>query len=288
MFDICTIGPISHDTIINADTTRHMPGGTAYYVANALQHFPLKQQVITVLADKDHALAESIRTAGIDVQILPSHHTVSFENKYGANQYDPEQHVRHQSSPFGLEHMPPVAAKLVHLGPLLNHDIPLVLLKKLAETNRISLDIQGYLRTVSNHKVVYQDWSAKKEALPLVSILKTNEMEMGVLTGQKNPQEGARYLADMGVAEVIITLGSKGSLVYSDGIFHTVRRFPSAVVVDTTGCGDTYMAGYLAQRVQGVDIARAAEFGAAMASLKVSTFGPFCGPPEMVYDQLKA
>ncbi|MBC3787606.1 PfkB family carbohydrate kinase [Spirosoma utsteinense] len=286
MYDICTIGPISNDTIINADTTRCLPGGTAYYVANALQQFPLRQQVITVLEASDHALVEPMRVAGIDVHILPSHHTVSFENKYSADQSDPEQRVRHQSSPFSLEHMPALTTKLVHLGPLLSQDIPLALLETLAQTNRISLDIQGYLRDVRNHKVVYRDWAAKKQALPLVNILKANEMEMGVLTGQKSPREGALYLADMGVEEVVITLGKKGSLVYSNGTFHTVRAFSPTAVVDTTGCGDTYMAGYLAQRVQGVDIPQAAEFGAAMASLKVSTFGPFCGPPEMVESRL--
>lgn len=288
MYDICTIGPVSHDTIVTAQATRHLPGGTAYYLAKSLQHFPLKQQLITTIGDEDHGLVDAMRATGIDVHSLPSRHTVAFENRYGADQNDREQWVRHKSSPFRLEHMPTVTAKFVHLGPLLDDDIPLSLLKTLAQTSRVSLDVQGYLRTVQHHKVVHRDWAAKKEVLPLVHILKANEMEMRLVTGQDKPREGARYLADLGVEEVVITLGSQGSLVYSEGKFHTVRAFPPSAVIDATGCGDTYMAGYLAQRVQGVSIPEAAEFGAAMASLKIGLFGPFCDRPEVVEQLMKA
>lgn len=288
MHDICTIGPIAHDTIVTPQATRHLPGGTAYYMAKALQHFPIKQQLITTLGKEDHGLVDAMQGAGIDVHTLRSRHTVAFENRYGVDQNDREQWVRHKSSPFRPEYMPLVTAKVVHVGPLLDHDIPLPLLKTLAQTSRVSLDIQGYLRTVRRHKVVHRDWSAKKEALPHVHILKANEMEMRLVTGQNKPREGARYLADLGVDEVVITLGSQGSLVYSEGMFHTIRAFRPSSVVDATGCGDTYMAGYLAQRVRGVSIPMAAEFGAAMASLKIGMFGPFCDRPEVVERRMQA
>jgi sugar/nucleoside kinase (ribokinase family) len=47
--------------------------------------------------------------------------------------------------------------------------------------------------------------------------------------------------------------------------------------VDATGCGDTYMAGYLYQRVRGAAIREAGEFAAAMATLKIEASGPFTG-----------
>ncbi len=40
--------------------------------------------------------------------------------------------------------------------------------------------------------------------------------------------------------EVIITLGSEGSLVYVDDTFYEIPAYPPHEVVDATGCGDTY------------------------------------------------
>ena len=82
---------------------------------------------------------------------------------------------------------------------------------------------------------------------------------------------------------MIITLGSKGSVVYSEGVFYTIPAFRPLKVTDATGCGDTYMAGYLYRRLKGASIQQAGEFGAAMATLKLETSGPFTGTKEQVY-----
>jgi sugar/nucleoside kinase (ribokinase family) len=151
----------------------------------------------------------------------------------------------------------------------------------------VSLDIQGYLRYVKDKKVFYEDWADKKEALPHVSILKANEFEMEVVTGTSDVREGAQYLADLGVKEVIITLGSKGSLIYKDNHFFQIPAYKPAAVVDATGCGDTYMAGYLSKKVAGASVQEAGEFGAAMATLKIQSSGPFSGDAEMVEEVLR-
>ena len=46
---------------------------------------------------------------------------------------------------------------------------------------------------------------------------------------------------------------------------------------DTTGCGDTYMAGYLYQRIKLATPENAGQFAAAMATLKIESPGPFTG-----------
>jgi sugar/nucleoside kinase (ribokinase family) len=74
---------------------------------------------------------------------------------------------------------------------------------------------------------------------------------MEVITHSKNPRTVALQLADMGVKEVIITLGSYGSLIYCEGRFYEVPAYKPEVLVDATGCGDTYSTGYLWMRLQG-------------------------------------
>ncbi len=62
---------------------------------------------------------------------------------------------------------------------------------------------------------------------------------------------------------------------------------PSQVVADATGCGDTYMAGYLSQRMKGADLQEAGEFAAAMASLKMESPGPFRGTEKDIHRVLQ-
>ena len=282
MFDICTIGHISLDRIVTAQTVTSMPGGTSFYFAKTLQYSTIKHKLVTALAPREHHIVDDLRTEGIDVYTLPSRYTVYFENSYSDDQNHREQQVLQKASPFRVSQMPSVSAKVFHLGPLLSDDIPAQLIEDLSKKALVSLDIQGYLRSVRNQKVMYQDWADKEKVLPHVDILKANEFEMEVVTGRKNAHDGAMYLADMGVAEVIITLGSEGSLIYTEGTFYQIPAFKPTAVVDATGCGDTYMAGYLWKRVQGSQVQEAGEFGAALATLKVASSGPFSGSPELI------
>ncbi|WP_171037980.1 PfkB family carbohydrate kinase [Dyadobacter luticola] len=287
MYDICTIGHITLDKVVTPHSTKYMPGGTSFYFSKALRQFDLNYMLVTALAEEESHIVAGLREEQIEVFSQNSPYTVYFENIYSANQDYREQNVLHKAAPFTVEQMPSIEAKIFHLGPLLSDDISVDLLKSLASKGMVSLDIQGYLRYVENQKVYYTDWADKKEALPYVSILKANEFEMETVTGTSDVREGAQYLADMGVKEVIITLGSKGSLVYKDNHFFQIPAYKPASVVDATGCGDTYMAGYLSKKVSGADVQEAGEFGAAMATLKIQSSGPFSGNQEMVNEVLQ-
>jgi sugar/nucleoside kinase (ribokinase family) len=86
---------------------------------------------------------------------------------------------------------------------------------------------------------------------------------------------------------VIITRGSQGSLVCNSGGFTSIPAYRPVVTKDATGCGDTYMAGYLYKRCKGAGIKEAGEFAAAMATLKLQASGPFSGTPDAIYEVLR-
>ena len=101
---------------------------------------------------------------------------------------------------------------------------------------------------------------------------------MEALTGYTDVRKAARVLSEWGVKEIVITLGSRGSVIYDGTYFYGIPAYrPMTSVVDATGCGDTYMAGYLYQRVKGTAIQQSGEFAAAMAALKMESSGPFTG-----------
>jgi ribokinase len=78
----------------------------------------------------------------------------------------------------------------------------------------------------------------------------------------------------MGVPTVIVTLGSRGCLVSTEGGFTAIPGHSGIKVVDTTGAGDAFVGGFAAgfARTDG-DVVAAARHGNAVAALSVTKFG---------------
>lgn len=277
MYDICCIGHITLDKIVTPKSEVYMSGGTSFYFSNAIHKMNLKYMLVTALADTEMEAVTKLRDKGIGVKVLPSRYTVYFENRYSENHDHRTQRVFQKADAFTAEQLDSMEAKFYHLGPLLSDDMGVEMIKALSLKGKVSLDVQGFLREVNNQKVVAIDWADKKEGLQYIDILKANEYEMKVLTGVTDIRAGAKLLFDWGVKEVIITMGSKGSVIYSEGSYFDVPAYLPIEVVDGTGCGDTYMAGYLFKRLKGTGIQEAGEFAAAMATKNIESSGPFTG-----------
>ncbi len=282
MYDICCVGHITHDKIVTPEAVVHMAGGTSFYFSNAIHKMDIRYHLVTALGEAEMHFADDLHAKGIDMEVLPSTHTVFFENIYPENRDHRTQRVLQKADAFQTEAFEFIDAKIFHLGPLLADDISVALIKSLAKKGMVSLDVQGYLREVRNENVYPVDWTEKNEALPYIHFLKANETEMEKLTGMSDVRSGAKMLSELGVKEVIITLGSKGSVILCEGIYYDIPAFVPNAIIDATGCGDTYMAGYLSQRIKGKDIQYSGEFAAAMATIKINTSGPFAGTEKEV------
>lgn len=279
MKDICCIGHITKDKIITPRQTVYMAGGTSFYFSYAFSHLPqnVSFQLVTKLGEGEMKSVEDMRQAGIDVQVYPSRHTVYFENKYGENQNDRTQRVLERAEPFTVDEMREVNAGVYHLGSLLSDDFSTEVVKYLSTKGRISIDAQGYLREVRGEKVYPIDWAEKLEILAHTDIIKVNEHEMEVITGLTDPRAAAKCLAEWGVKEVCVTLGSEGSIILAEGKYYDIPAYEPKEIVDATGCGDTYSAGYLWCRAQGMGFEESGKFAAAMCTLKLEHSGPFDG-----------
>lgn len=289
MNKICCIGHITHDKIITPETEVDMPGGTSYYFAHAMYHLNGGKdfQLVTSLAETDMQAVTDLRQLGINVSVVPSRHTVYFENKYGENQNNRTQRVLAKADPFTVESLKNLKASVFHLGSLLADDFSLQVIESLAGRGEVSVDSQGYLREVRGEKVYAVDWKEKREALRHIDVLKVNEYEMEVLTGHKDAHDAALQLAEWGVKEVCVTLGNYGSVILEDNHFYDICAYPSLRVVDATGCGDTYSTGYLYMRSRGANPSEAGHFAAAMSTLKLEANGPFARTEDDVWHIIK-
>ena len=277
MKEICCIGHLTRDKIITPESTVYMAGGTSFYFANALNHLPqeVSFQLVTKVGEESMPEIEKMREAGIDVLCYPSRHSVYFENKYGANTNRRTQRVLAKADPFTVDEVKDLEAKVFHLGSLLADDFSPEVVRTLKGRGLISIDVQGYLREVRGESVHACPWKDKEEILAMTDILKLNEYEMQVITDSNDPHTVARKLSDLGVREVVLTFGNYGSLIYTDGQFFEIPAYKPRRVVDATGCGDTYSAGYLYSRAQGLSCKESGKFAAAMCTLKLEKHGPF-------------
>ena len=276
--ELCCVGHITLDKVVTPKNTVHMPGGTSFYFSHAIKHFDdIDYTLVTALAESEMKTVEELRAEGIDVAVMPSKHTVYFENIYGENQDNRTQRVLAKADPFTVEYLENIDSKIFHLGSLLADDFSLEVVKYLAGKGLVSIDSQGYLREVRDKDVFAVDWPEKKEVLKYVHFLKANEHEMEVLTGYTDAVNAGKVIYDWGVKEVLLTLGDKGSLIYAKGQFHEIPAYSALQIVDATGCGDTYMVGYLYMRNKGASYQEAGCFAAAMCTIKLQTHGPFRG-----------
>ena len=277
MKDICCIGHITKDKIVTPNRTVYMAGGTSFYFSYAINQLPkdVTFSLVTAMDPTEKEPVEKMLKAGIDVSMNASRNTVFFENIYGENQNERKQRVLAKADPFTIQQLEHVDAKVFHLGSLLADDFPTEVVEYLSSKGRVSIDVQGYLREVRDEKVYPIDWKEKLKVLKHTYYLKVNETEMETITGLKDAHEAAKLIHAWGVTEVIITLGNEGSLVYVDDKFYEIPAYPPHEVVDATGCGDTYSAGYLYKRLQGATPTEAGKFAAAMCTIKLEHNGPF-------------
>lgn len=290
MKDILCIGHITKDKVVTPGHVVYMPGGASFYFSHGLCRMDDKSvsyQLIASLAEEDIKAVEDLRALGVDARVVPSRHSVYFENIYGENPDDRSQQVLAKADPFTIEALAGVEARYIVIGSLLADDFSLETLKYLSTRGTLVVDAQGYLREVKGRKVYPCDWNDKLEALKCIDVLKVNEHEAEVLTGEKDLRKAALKLAEWGVKEVLLTLGSLGSVILSDGVFYDIPAYKPQRVVDATGCGDTYVMGYVYKRVQGFGPHEAGHFAAAASTLKLEGSGPFRDTEQSVMDRLQ-
>ncbi len=116
--------------------------------------------------------------------------------------------------------------------------------------------------------------------LELGPILTPNAGELADLSGgdDRSPEDSARRLAGLSGAPVVVTLGSRGAILVSDGQCCEVAA-PPATAVDTTGAGDAFNGALAAGLAQGQGLSAAVRRGVVAGSRSVADRGARSGMP---------
>lgn len=105
-----------------------------------------------------------------------------------------------------------------------------------------------------------------------------NETELSLISGVEAKDEAGiveavKALRKMGIGDVIVTLGSKGSMVFQGSNSPVVVPARKVKAVDTTAAGDTFCGGLCTALAEGKTLIEAVEFATKASALTVQRLG---------------
>ncbi|HEX6581498.1 MAG TPA: PfkB family carbohydrate kinase [Actinomycetota bacterium] len=130
-------------------------------------------------------------------------------------------------------------------------------------------------------------WSSSRpvpEILARADVLLANEAEAAAMTGEAEPDRALETLAEHCPC-VVIKLGAAGAIGSAEGHRETVPADPMKIV-DTTGAGDSFNAGFLAGWLGGLALEHSLALGVICGSRAVGDYGGYRGCPGK--DELRA
>ncbi len=293
-FDIIFGGHFAMDTKNIRGKEIHGLGGTVTFGSLAAAIFSPKLRIgiiSTVGKDFKPEYRQFIETHGVDtlgistVGDTSTHYTLNYFEG-GRTLYlsgrAPDLTISQVPKPY-------FNTKAVMLGPIageISNEFIFKFLEKAGNQPIVGMDAQGFIRNFAKDGKVLECSMSKKceniytliEKLGENLVFKASDTEATAITGKKDPYQATEELC-RGKAVIAVTRGPKGSLIKVQG--HDIIKVPAfkpREVVDETGAGDAYMAGFLAQYITGgrdiSNLEKCGLVGSATASFLIEEPGP--------------
>jgi 1D-myo-inositol 3-kinase len=269
--DFLVIGHVAKDVDANAWRL----GGTVAYAATQASRLGLAAAIVTRASD-DVDLTHLL--PGIRVHRIPSETTTTFENRYDGRRRI--QRVWSQAPPIGPEDVPQElrGARIVLLGPLLSEVTPDM--AGLFAGSLVGCCLQGWLRDVDCDGLV------RRRSWPQGASLR-GATDAFVSEDDMEDGDGALERWQREAETVVVTCGSGGATVWTEGKPRRIAAFPHAEV-DPTGAGDVFAAAFMVAFDETRDVAAAARFADAAAGLSVEGAGTSTAPTRAQVERVLA
>jgi len=235
---------------------RPKPGGAPANVAVAAARLGAKSAFIGKVGDDafGHHLADVLRQEDVEVRGMrydsEARTGMAFLAKPDENSYDilfyrnPGADMRLRADELDREILG--QARAFHFGSLSLVQEPSR--EATLEAARIAREAGALISFDVNYRADL--WSREEarnqvlDTIPLVDLLKVNEVELEILTGSAAPDTASQELLALGPELCVVTLGPEGSFFRVAGGGEYVPPF-RVKTVDATGCGDAFVAGLI-------------------------------------------
>ena len=262
------------------DTKVRVLSGCSTNAALALSKLGEAVRLVGAIGDnRKEEFVTDLKRYGIEPEITPSHTTGGFSLVYYDNFGNRTLDLLGRAD--NIEQIEPRwyrDSKAVLIGPILGE----VSFDNIREIRRnfgglFFCDPQGLLRGADpNGRIYHEKPNGIEETLGQFDIVKPNELEGKVLTGvdcRENPYEAARIIKSWGPKIVIVTLAELGSIIYDGVTFVDIPPY-KIDLVDSTGAGDTYMAGFTFEYLRTRDLRQSGCFASCVSSIMIEQVGP--------------
>jgi sugar/nucleoside kinase (ribokinase family) len=153
----------------------------------------------------------------------------------------------------------------IHFGSLdLDERIPDVFKAYRAQGIALSMDCQHHSLTLGDSRV--------KAVLSSIDIFMPNAVEAMRLTGKDTADGALRILTDL-IPCVVIKNGSRGVVGCKSGDYHEIPAMELKHVLDTTGAGDVFNAGFLAAHLRGLSMRDCLRWGNYCGGMSTQGYG---------------
>lgn len=260
---------------------REISGGSAANTLAGLSALGAQCAFIGQVADDQlgEVFAHDIRAVGIDYDTPPRQDDPptarclifvtpdaqrTMNTFLGASQYLP---------PATLDAEAVAAAKILYLeGYLWDPEEPRAAMRRAIEAARAAGRKVAF--TLSEVFVIERHGDDFRALIDdgLIDILFANHLELAALTGADDLEAGLAALKDK-VPTLVVTCSADGATALSGGERATVPAEPIDQVVDTTGAGDLFAAGFLYGHVNGEPLETCLRRGAIAAAEVISHYG---------------
>jgi sugar/nucleoside kinase (ribokinase family) len=258
---LAVIGHLTRDIVAGAAPRI---GGAPWYAGRALHTLGHEAVIFAKCGEDDRTRYQRrLATLGLPATLASGGETTAFSFAYDADGAR-TMTVDAVGEPWRTDEPQGMLLRRVewlHVAPLLRSDFDAAALERLGLGRRLMLDAQGLVR-VPEVGLLKLDANYDPDLLRHVAILKVAEEEARVLVGSTEPEA----LAELGVPEIVLTLGPGGSVVVARGAAEHVPALPVDGDTDPTGAGDAFGAAYLAARADGHAPASAARRATALVA----------------------
>jgi sugar/nucleoside kinase (ribokinase family) len=274
-YDVVFCGNYTKDTIITPDGIKHVDGGGMNYAAHAAKQLGAKPAVVTRLNKEDDHVVKAFEAAGIDCFPVYTPSSTLMTLEYKTRDVDQRNlYVKGTAGTITPAQLDEIEAKAIVTNSSLRGEVELEFFQSMRERKGvlISADVQGFIRVLRGESLVYEPWTEMEAVLSHLDVLKSDAVEAEYLTGEKDIEKAARFFANLGPKEIILT-HSKGLLVHTDGKdYH--YEFHAESMGGRSGRGDTCVGSYITKRLT-LPPREAGKWAAAVTSLKVEKLGVF-------------
>lgn len=268
---LAVIGHLAIYTILHPNfEVNSSPGGSAAAIATASVQFGIYTSIHSKVGkDLPKEWLVVLENLGVDIANLEfSEKEESLKVKFEYNEKGGLENLECNDRLLtGLKIKALPRTECVHICPAQPKDQAELVQSLKGVGRKVSISFLDYF--IDDYKKKHFLSTIKWNDIDLVFF---NEAEAKAMTQEKSPEDMARKIHDEGAKIVAITLGKKGSLVYDGKDMHSINA-RDVEVVDPTGCGDSYIGGFLGEYLVSKDILKAAGLGTYMASLTAQKKG---------------